>query len=77
MCIRDRDTVAVAELLQISVERARKVKPTIKLGICGEHGGNPASIQLFKQLGFTYVSCSPFRIPIAIIAAAQAEIAQH
>lgn len=71
------DTVAVAELLQISVERARKVKPDIKLGICGEHGGNPASIHLFKQLGFTYVSCSPFRIPIAIIAAAQAEIEQH
>jgi pyruvate,orthophosphate dikinase len=54
------------------VTKGRKTRPNIKLGICGEHGGDPASIQFFERVGLSYVSCSPFRVPVARLAAAQA-----
>ncbi len=68
----DRD--GVGRLMRICVEDARAVKPDIKLGICGEHGGDPASIHLCHELGLDYVSCSPLRIPVARLAAAQAAL---
>ena len=68
------DQEAVGSLIEISVERGRKTRPDIKLGICGEHGGDPASIEFYHKAGLTYVSCSPYRIPIARLAAAQAAI---
>jgi pyruvate,orthophosphate dikinase len=66
------DPGAVGELVKIGAERGRATKKTLKLGVCGEHGGDPESIQLFYEAGLDYVSCSPFRIPIARLAAAQA-----
>jgi pyruvate, orthophosphate dikinase len=68
------DRSGVGELVRIGVERGRKTRPDIKLGVCGEHGGDPESIALFWDVGLDYVSCSPFRIPIARLAAAQAII---
>ena len=68
------DQEGVGELVAIAAERGRKVRPDIKLGICGEHGGDPASIAFCETLGLDYVSCSPFRVPIARLAAAQAAI---
>ncbi len=68
------DQEAVGSLIEISVERGRKTRPEIKLGICGEHGGDPASVVFCHKAGLTYVSCSPYRIPIARLAAAQAAI---
>ena len=62
----------VGQLLEIATERSRQAKPDIKLGVCGEHGGDPASIHFFEGLGLDYISCSPFRVPIAKLAAAQA-----
>ena len=56
----------------MAVERGRSTKPKIKLGVCGEHGGDPESIELFYRVGLDYVSCSPYRVPIARLAAAQA-----
>jgi pyruvate,orthophosphate dikinase len=56
------------------VKKGRTSRPNIKLGICGEHGGDPASIQFFEQVGLDYVSCSPFRVPVARLAAAQAAL---
>jgi pyruvate,orthophosphate dikinase len=70
------DQEGVGELVKIGVERGRKVRPDIKLGICGEHGGDPASVRFCQEVGLTYVSCSPFRVPIARLAAAQAAIGQ-
>jgi len=70
----DRD--GVGELVKIGVERGRKVRPDLKLGICGEHGGDPASVHFCQEMGLTYVSCSPFRVPIARLAAAQAALDQ-
>src|SRR4029077_17670203 len=64
----------VGELVKIATERGRKVRPKIKLGICGEHGGDPASVAFCHQIGLDYVSCSPFRVPIARLAAAQAAL---
>jgi len=64
----------VGELMRIGIERARITHPDIKLGICGEHGGDPASIELCHELGLSYVSCSPFRVPVARLAAAQAAL---
>ena len=58
----------------MGVEKGRAVKPRLKIGICGEHGGDPESIRFFHKTGLNYVSCSPFRVPIARLAAAQAEI---
>ena len=68
------DVEGVGELVTIAVERGRKTRKDIKLGICGEHGGDPASIQFFNEVGLDYVSCSPYRVPIARLAAAQAMI---
>ena len=69
------DFDGVGELVQIAAERGRKQRPNIKLGVCGEHGGDPASIGFYEKTGLDYVSCSPFRVPIARLAAAQAAIA--
>lgn len=68
------DTAGVGELMKIASEKGRKTRKDISLGICGEHGGDPASIAFCDSLGFNYVSCSPFRVPIARLAAAQAAI---
>ena len=68
------DQEGVGELIKIAIERGRKANPKLKLGICGEHGGDPRSIEFFHNIGMEYVSCSPYRIPIARIAAAQAKI---
>jgi pyruvate,orthophosphate dikinase len=70
------DTLGVGELMRIGVEQGRAVKPDLKIGICGEHGGEPRSIAFCHGLGLDYVSCSPFRVPFARIAAAQAAIAE-
>lgn len=69
------DREGVGELVQIATDRGRATRPDIKLGICGEHGGDPSSIEFCEQVGLDYVSCSPFRVPIARLAAAQAAIA--
>jgi pyruvate,orthophosphate dikinase len=69
------DQEGVGELVRIGVERGRAVRPDIKLGICGEHGGDPASIGFCQEVGLDYVSCSPYRVPIARLAAAQAALA--
>jgi pyruvate, orthophosphate dikinase len=66
------DTVGVGQLVKIAIERGRKTRPDIKIGICGEHGGDPASILFCHSVGMNYVSCSPYRVPIARLAAAQA-----
>lgn len=71
------DTEGVGELVQIAAERGRITRPEIKLGICGEHGGDPASIQFCEKVGLDYVSCSPYRVPIARLAAAQAALAKR
>ena len=68
------DTVGVGELINIAAERGRAVRPGLKIGICGEHGGDPASIAFCETVHLDYVSCSPFRIPIARLAAAQAAL---
>jgi pyruvate,orthophosphate dikinase len=69
------DTAGVGEMIKIAAERGRATRPDIKLGICGEHGGDPASIHFCREIGLDYVSCSPYRVPIARLAAAQAELA--
>ncbi|WP_158808726.1 pyruvate, phosphate dikinase [Beijerinckia sp. L45] len=69
------DQRGVGELVEIGIARGQKTRPAIKLGICGEHGGDPASIHFCEKVGLTYVSCSPFRVPIARLAAAQAALA--
>ena len=68
------DQKGVGQLIQMAVEKGRKTRPDIKLGICGEHGGDPSSVEFCHKVGLTYVSCSPFRVPIARLAAAQAAI---
>ena len=65
---------AVGELMQIATERGRKAKPELKIGICGEHGGDPATITFCEKIGLNYVSCSPYRVPVARLAAAQAAL---
>jgi pyruvate, orthophosphate dikinase len=70
------DFEGVGQLISIAVEKGRKTNKKLKIGICGEHGGEPASVEFCNSLGFTYVSCSPFRVPIARLAAAQAAIKQ-
>jgi pyruvate,orthophosphate dikinase len=69
------DQTGVGQLMQIAVEKGRSSRPNIKLGICGEHGGDPESVKFCHRLGLDYVSCSPFRVPIARLAAAQAALA--
>ena len=68
------DQNGVGQLVQMAAEKGRSVRPNIKLGICGEHGGDPSSVEFCHKVGLTYVSCSPFRVPIARLAAAQAAI---
>ena len=68
------DEEGVGKLVEMAAELGRKTRPDIELGICGEHGGNPASVEYCHRIGLTYVSCSPFRVPIARLAAAQAAI---
>ncbi len=68
------DQEGVGELVQMAAERGRRTRPDLKLGICGEHGGDPASIAFCQKIGLDYVSCSPFRVPIARLAAAQAAV---
>ena len=68
------DQTGVGALIKIAVEKGKSVRPNIKLGICGEHGGDPSSVEFCHNAGLTYVSCSPFRVPIARLAAAQAAI---
>ena len=70
------DQTGVGQLVDIAVTRGRKTRPEIKLGICGEHGGDPASIHFFEKVGLDYVSCSPYRVPVARLAAAQAALAK-
>lgn len=68
------DTDGVGQLVQLACERGRAVRPKLKLGICGEHGGDPKSVAFFAKVGLDYVSCSPYRVPIARLAAAQAAL---
>jgi pyruvate,orthophosphate dikinase len=70
------DQEGVGDLIRIATERGRAARPDVKLGICGEHGGDPASIAFCEKIGLDYVSCSPFRVPIARLAAAQAAIGE-
>ncbi|MFQ5468386.1 MAG: putative PEP-binding protein, partial [Kiloniellaceae bacterium] len=69
------DPLGVGELVRIGAARGRAARPDLKLGICGEHGGDPDSIHLCQSIGLDYVSCSPYRVPIARLAAAQAALA--
>jgi pyruvate,orthophosphate dikinase len=66
------DTNGVGQLISLAMEKAKKVRPDLKIGICGEHGGDPESINFFHAIGMDYISASPFRIPIARLAAARA-----
>ena len=68
------DRKGVGKLMKIAVELGRKTRPDLKLGICGEHGGDPSSVEFCHRIGLNYVSCSPYRVPIARLAAAQANI---
>ena len=69
------DAKGVGKLMQIAVELGRNTRPNMEIGICGEHGGDPKSIAICHELGLNYVSCSPFRVPIARLAAAHAALA--
>jgi pyruvate,orthophosphate dikinase len=68
------DQTGVGQLMKIAIEKGRQTRPDIKLGICGEHGGEPSSVDFCHRIGLTYVSCSPFRVPVARLAAAQAAL---
>ena len=68
------DQVGVGQLVKMAVEKGKATRPNIKLGICGEHGGDPSSVEFCHRVGLNYVSCSPFRVPIARLAAAQAAL---
>jgi pyruvate,orthophosphate dikinase len=68
------DREGVGELMDIAVKKGRAVNPKLECGICGEHGGDPQSISICHELGLTYVSCSPFRVPVARLAAAHAAL---
>ena len=70
------DQRGVGQLVETGAAKGKSTRPDIKLGICGEHGGDPASISFFEQVGLDYISCSPFRVPIARLAAAQAALRQ-
>ena len=69
------ETDGVGRLISLGIERGKLQKPDLKIGICGEHGGDPVSINFFEQAQFDYISCSPYRVPIARLAAAQANLA--
>jgi pyruvate,orthophosphate dikinase len=68
------DQIGVGKLMQMSCELGRMTRPDIKMGICGEHGGDPESVKFCHRIGLSYVSCSPFRVPVARLAAAQAAL---
>ena len=68
------DQTGVGQLIKMAVEKGKATRPNIKLGICGEHGGEPKSIEFCHNIGLQYVSCSPFRVPVARLAAAQAAV---
>jgi pyruvate,orthophosphate dikinase len=68
------DQEGIGELIRIAIEKGRSVKSDLKIGICGEHGGEPNAVEFCHRNGFDYVSCSPFRVPIARLAAAQAAV---
>jgi pyruvate,orthophosphate dikinase len=68
------DEAGIGELVRMGAEKGRQTKPKLKLGVCGEHGGDPKSVKFFARVGLDYVSCSPFRVPAARLAAAQAAI---
>jgi len=70
------DGSGVGQLVTIGVKKGRASKPDLKIGVCGEHGGDPSSIRFFHEAGLDYVSCSPYRVPIARLAAAQAQLAK-
>jgi pyruvate,orthophosphate dikinase len=70
------DAAGVGQLVEIGVKKGRAARPGLKIGICGEHGGDPSSIRFFHKVGLDYVSCSPYRVPIARLAAAQAKLEQ-
>ena len=74
--VRQPRSTGVGELVRIAAERGRTTGRDLKLGICGEHGGDPASIRFCAEVGLDYVSCSPYRVPIARLAAAQAALAE-
>ena len=71
------DQAGVGRLIEIGTTHGKRANPQLKVGICGEHGGDPESIRFFNKVGLDYISCSPFRVPIARLAAAQAEIEQQ
>ena len=71
---RPSTSSGVGELVELAAERGRAARPDLKLGICGEHGGDPASVAFCERVGLDYVSCSPYRVPIARLAAAQAAL---
>ena len=68
------DADGVGQLVEIGVRKGRSAKPSLKVGVCGEHGGDPASIEVWNRIGLDYVSCSPYRVPIARFAAARAAL---
>ena len=68
------DQTGVGQLMEIAIEKGRSTNPNIKLGICGEHGGDPDSVGFCHRVGLAYVSCSPYRVPVARLAAAQAAL---
>jgi pyruvate,orthophosphate dikinase len=68
------DQDGVGRLVALASEEGRKANPKLNIGVCGEHGGEPSSIEFFHNAGVDYVSCSPFRVPVAIISAAQAQL---
>ena len=68
------DQNGVGQLIEMAVDKGRSVRPDLKCGICGEHGGEPSSVKFCHKVGLNYVSCSPFRVPIARLAAAQAAV---
>jgi pyruvate, orthophosphate dikinase len=70
------DREGVGELVRIGAERGREVRPQLKIGVCGEHGGDPDSVHFFDSVGLDYVSCSPFRVPVARLEAGRANL-QH
>lgn len=71
------DEHGVGQLVRTGTRRGKRANPNLKVGICGEHGGDPASIRFFNRIGLHYVSCSPYRLPIARLVAAQAQISQE
>jgi len=71
------DQKGVGQLVKMACEKGRRVKPGLKLGVCGEHGGDPDSVAFFHRVGLDYVSCSPYRVPIARLAAAQAALEKN